>query len=61
MENWDLKYCIAKVDQFQSADMRKVVAMGPLAAEILMDCGNVMLAALTFSLVHFLKLKCFLI
>ena len=33
------------------------MAMWPLAAEILMDCGNVMLAALNFSLIHFLKLK----
>ena len=39
--------------------MRKGVAVWPLVAEILMDCGNVMLAATTFSLIHFLKLKYF--
>ena len=27
------------------------------AAEILMDCGNFMVAALNLSLIHFLKLK----
>ena len=37
--------------------MRKGVAMWPLAAEILMDCGNFMLAALNFSLKHVLKLN----
>ena len=36
------------------ANMRKTVAMQPLASEILMDCGNYMLAALNFS---FIKLK----
>ena len=29
---------------------KKGVAVGPLAAEMLMDCGNVILAALNFSL-----------
>jgi hypothetical protein len=38
------------------SDMRKGVAMWPLAKYIFMDCGNVMLAALNLSLIHFLKL-----
>ena len=37
--------------------MRKGVAVQSLAAEIVMDCGNFMVAALNFSLKHFLKLK----
>ena len=37
--------------------MRKGMAVWPLAVEILMDCGNRMLAALNFSLIHFLQLK----
>ena len=37
--------------------MRKDVAVQPLAAEILMDCRNCMLAVLNFTLIHFLKLK----
>ena len=40
-----------------SPDMRKGVAAQPLAVEISMDCGNVMLAALNCSYIHFLKLK----
>jgi hypothetical protein len=38
------------------ADMRKGVTVQLLAAEMLMDCGNVMVAALYFSLKHLLKL-----
>ena len=34
-------------------------AVGPLVAKNLMHCGNFMLAALTFSHIHFLKLKYF--
>jgi hypothetical protein len=42
------------------SDMRKGVAVGPLAAEILMGCRNFMFAAaLTFSIIHFLNLKYF--
>ena len=36
--------------------MRKGLAVWPLAAEIWMDCGNVVLVALNFSLIHCLKL-----
>ena len=32
-------------------------AVQPLVAEICMDCGNCMLAALNFSLLYFFKLK----
>jgi hypothetical protein len=39
------------------ADIRKGMAMSPLTVEILMDCRNVMLAALNISLICFLKLK----
>ena len=37
--------------------MRKGAAAQPLAAEMLIDCRNAMLAALNFSLIRFLKLK----
>ena len=33
------------------------MAVWALAAKILMDCGNFMLAVLNFSIIHFLKLK----
>ena len=39
------------------SDMRKVVAVQSLNTEILMDCGNVMLAALNFSFICFQKFK----
>ena len=37
--------------------MRKGVAVWQLTADILMGCGNVMLAALNFSLIPFSKFK----
>jgi hypothetical protein len=37
--------------------MGKVGIVGTLAPEILMDCGNLMLAAKTFYLIQFLKLR----
>ena len=44
-------------DSFHKIDMRKGVAVWPLTTEIMMDCGNVMLAPLNFSLIRFLKFK----
>jgi hypothetical protein len=37
--------------------MRKGVVTQSLAAEILKDCGNLMFAALNFSLIHILNSK----
>ena len=39
--------------------MSKLVAVLTLPEEILMDCGKFMLAALNFSLICFLKFKCY--
>ena len=38
-------------------DMRKCVALQPLAEEMFMDCGHFMLTTLNFSLIHFLEMK----
>ena len=40
-----------------SSDMRKCMVVLSLTAEFLMDCRNLMLAALKLSLLHFINLK----